>query len=40
MALGFDWLNIDALDRTQGVALQESLYGIAMATVEEDARAE
>lgn len=29
MALGFDWLNIDALDSTQGVALQESLYGIA-----------
>ena len=29
MALGVDRLNIDTLNRTQGVALQESLNGIA-----------
>ena len=29
MVLGVDRLNIDTLDRTQGVALQESLNGVA-----------
>lgn len=29
MALGVDRLNIDTFDRTQGVALQESLNGVA-----------